>query len=126
MRVFLGGTCGAHDYRDKVIPQLQCDYFNPHVANWTKESRVIEEQEKERCDKLLYVFTSEMRGYYGIAEVVDCSYKFKGKIVLCILYSGFGDVKRESLEAVEELCARNGVTVLRSLDDVVSYLNEQS
>ena len=31
MKVFLGGTCAESKWREKLIPLLQCDYFNPVV-----------------------------------------------------------------------------------------------
>lgn len=35
--VFLGGTCNNSTWRDKLIPLLTVDYFNPIVNEWTKE-----------------------------------------------------------------------------------------
>ena len=37
MKVFLGGTCNNSKWRDKLIPMLNIDYFNPVVDDWTEE-----------------------------------------------------------------------------------------
>ena len=40
--VFLGGTCNNSTWRDKLIPLLKIDYFNPVVEDWTEEAQQIE------------------------------------------------------------------------------------
>ena len=47
MKVFLGGTCAKSKWRDNIIPQLKCEYFNPVVDDWTPECQKIEEREKK-------------------------------------------------------------------------------
>lgn len=37
-RVFLGGTCNGSMWRDKLIKDLKCDFFNPVVDDWTEEA----------------------------------------------------------------------------------------
>lgn len=34
MEIFLGGTCNNSKWRDKLIPMIFCEYFNPVVDNW--------------------------------------------------------------------------------------------
>ena len=63
MRVFLGGTCTGHNWREQIIPKLHCDYFNPLVENWTEECRLIEEKEKKRV----------MLWYTAMQDVVQMS-----------------------------------------------------
>ena len=46
MKVFLGGTCAESKWRDNIIPQLKCEYFNPVVDDWTPECQKIEERKK--------------------------------------------------------------------------------
>ena len=57
MKVFLGGTCAESKWRDNIIPQLKCEYFNPVVDDWTPECQKIEEREKRICEYHLYVIT---------------------------------------------------------------------
>lgn len=33
-KVFLGGTCNDTTWRDKIIPYLKIDYFNPIVLQF--------------------------------------------------------------------------------------------
>lgn len=37
-RVFLGGTCNDSTWRDNLIQQLEIDYFNPVVPDWTEDA----------------------------------------------------------------------------------------
>lgn len=60
-KVFLGGTCNESTWRDELIPKLEeidFDYFNPVVEDWTPECQDIEIYEKaNNCDIHLYVIT---------------------------------------------------------------------
>ena len=37
MKVFLGGTCNESTWRNRIIPMLAIDYFNPVVDDWNEE-----------------------------------------------------------------------------------------
>lgn len=41
MKVFLGGTCNESTWREKLIPMLKIDYFNPVVKDWKSENMNI-------------------------------------------------------------------------------------
>jgi hypothetical protein len=123
MKVFLGGTCAGRNWRDEIIPQLQCNYYNPIVKNWSEADRLREVHERQTADYVLYVLTSDMAGVYSIAEVIDDSNKRPMKTLLCVLYDGFGPKMSHSLRAVEKLAAENGARVFESLDEVVRFLN---
>lgn len=123
MKVFLGGTCAGRNWRDEIIPQLQCNYYNPIVKNWSEADRLREVHERQTADYVLYVLTSDMAGVYSIAEVIDDSNKRPMKTILCVLYDGFGPKMSHSLRAVEKLAAENGARVFESLDEVVRFLN---
>lgn len=125
MRVFLGGTCSGYKWRDKLIPLLKCEYYNPIVKNWCEEDRIREVYEREHDDYVLYVITSGLKGVYSIAEITDDSNKRPEKTILCILYDGFDKRMSHSLKAVERLVKSNGATVLSSLEQVVEYLNDR-
>ena len=60
-KVFLGGTCNNSTWRDKLIQQLEIDYFNPVVSDWTEEAYKRELKERETCDFVLYVITPNLR-----------------------------------------------------------------
>lgn len=84
-KVFLGGTCNESTWRDFLIKQLQIDYFNPVVDDWTEDCMIEERKQREICDFVLYTITPKMTGVYSIAEVVDDSNKRPEKTVFCLL-----------------------------------------
>lgn len=45
-KVFLGGACSGYKWRNKLIPMLKCDYYNPIVKNWSESDRLAEVREK--------------------------------------------------------------------------------
>ena len=129
MKVFLGGTCAESKWRETLIPKLLCNYFNPVVEDWTEECQAIEEEEKVICDYHLYVITPKMQGVFSIAEVVNDSMKLKDKCVFCVTKEDddreWTKGEKKSLDATSRLIANNGGTVLYSLDEVASFLNER-
>lgn len=108
-KVFLGGTCNGSTWREKLIPVIQINYFNPVVENWTEEAQKKEEIEKlVDCDIHLYVITSEMTGVYSIAEVVDSVHNRMKKTILHVIPDGFSASQLKSLEATVNLIRRRG------------------
>ena len=126
MKVFLGGTCSGYKWRDDLIPMLNCDYYNPIVKNWSEEDRLREVRERETADYVLYVITSGMKGVYSIAEIIDDSNKRPEKTIVCVLYDNIDEQMSKSLSATLNLAKSNGATVLNSLEDIASFLNEVS
>lgn len=123
MKVFLGGTCSGYKWRNKLIPMLKCDYYNPIVKNWSEKDRLREVHERETADYILYVITSGLKGVYSIAEIIDDSNKRPEKTIVCILYDGFDEKMSHSLKAVVNLAKSNGVKVCNSLAEVAKYIN---
>ena len=132
MKVFLGGTCTGHNWREQIIPKLHCDYFNPLVENWTEECRLIEEKEKKICDYHLYVINGFMTGVYSIAEIVDDAHTMdKSKLVVVFYYDSFVSKKKRhtnkklvhSLMATEKLLNKLGVNVYHQVADAICYIN---
>ncbi len=133
MKVFLGGTCNESTWRDRLISQLEIDYFNPVVPDWTEECMVEEIRQRESCDFVLYVITPFMTGAYAIAEAVDDSNKRPKKTLFCFLECDinekgegksftFGQVK--SLEAVWKMVQQNDAYTFTSLNQIGLFLNE--
>jgi len=150
-RVFLGGTCNESTWREELIPKLKIDYFNPVVDNWTDEAYQNELRERIECCFVLYVITPKMHGVYSIAEVVDDSNKKPERTLFCFLESElkkeeneeirrtnfpkafiddkkiyFSTAQKKSLIAVGNMVQRNGGKWLKSLDEVVKFLNKYS
>lgn len=126
-KVFLGGTCNDSDWRDRLIPALAIDYYNPVVPDWTEECYQREIREREECDYCLYVITPKMTGVYSIAEVIDDSNKRPEKTVFAFLFDDDGDVFDEgqirSLDRVGRMVESNGGKYCKCLFQVVDYLN---
>ena len=129
MKVFLGGTMNGSDWREKLISNLNIDFFNPIVDIWDDKAKLNEINEKNSCDFLLFVITPLMDGVYSIAEVVDASNKMPEKTILCILDNDDGKKwtksQKYSLNAVENLVHSNGAFVFKSLGETQSFLNQQ-
>lgn len=127
MKVFLGGTCIGYDWRSKLIPKLNCDYYNPIVKDWNEEAQLRELQERKTSDFVLYTITNDMCGIYSIAEVVDDSNKRPRKTIFCNLYINNGSEESKHMErslfALEQLLRRNNVRIFHTLDEVANYLN---
>lgn len=127
MKVFLGGTCNNSTWREKLIPNLKMDYFNPVVPIWDEQAQLIEIKEKDTADFLLFVITPLMSGVYSIAEVVDASNKKPKNTILCILDEDskkWTKSQRDSLSAVENLVQSNGAFVFNNLEDTTAFLNQ--
>lgn len=128
-KVFLGGTCNESTWRDKLIPMLKIDYFNPVVDNWTEECMEVERQERKICDFCLYVLTPKMTGVYSVAEVVDDSNKRPDKTILVLLFEdeekSFTKGQWKSLGAVCDMILDNGGEVFYELGDAARYMNKE-
>jgi len=128
-KVFLGGTCNGSTWRDKLIPFLKIDFFNPVVPDWTEECYQEELRQRKTCD-WCYSITPKMTGVYSIAEVVDDSNKRPDKTIMCILTEDDGelfDLKQiKSLKAVAKMVEFNGGRVFANLYDLEQFLNEEN
>ena len=126
--VFLGGTCAHSDWRKQLMPILDSyniTYFNPVVSDWTSSCQVIEDWHKEHDDFNLFVITSEMKGVFSIAEVVDLSNKRPTTTIFCVLRDGFTKGQLKSLDATIKLVKNNGAIVVDSIEDIASILNKK-
>ena len=126
-KAFLGGTCNHSNWRDKLIPILNIDYFNPVVKEWDEIAQDNEIYQRATCDYVLYVITPKMSGVYSIAEVVEDSIKRPKKTIFCFIENDAGFIfsthQIKSLNAVADMVKRNGAMYLSTLDDVANFLN---
>lgn len=127
MRVFLGGTVNGSTWRDYVIGKISIDYFNPVVPDWNEAALERELYERRHCHYCLYVITPKLEGFYGLAEVTDDSFKRPDRTIYCFLKEDGGDEftmeQCRSLEALGRRVEKNGAIWLKSLDEVVAFLN---
>ena len=129
-KVFLGGTCNESTWRDELIPKLEeidFDYFNPVVEDWTPKCQDIEIYEKaNNCNIHIYVITNKMKGVFSIAEAIESVFNKDKKTIFCVLdgFDGdFPDYQVKSLEAVGRMVERNGGKYVSSLDKIIEILN---
>ncbi len=127
--LFLGGTCNNSTWREKLIPLLKINCFNPVVDNWTIECQEEELRQREICDYVLYTITPLMTGFYSIAEVVDDSNKRPEKTILCIIGEDngvkFTAHQAKSILAIAAMVERNGGFTTNNLQAVADYLNNK-
>ena len=127
-KVFLGGTCNESTWRDEIIPQLTIDYFNPVVDDWTPQCQAEEERQRnELCNLHLYVITSRMTGVFSIAEAVESAITKHEKCIFCYLDTDgeltFTKGQKKSLDAVGNMVTKYNAYWVKSLNDVLEYLN---
>ena len=122
-KIFMGGTCNDSSWREDLIPQLEIDYFNPVVDDWTPECMKEEIKQRKTCDYVLCVITSDMTGVYSIAEVIDDSNKRPEKTIFCVIENGFDKAQKKSLKQVEEMVKGNGATICSSLKEIAKFVN---
>lgn len=128
-KVFLGGTCNGSKWRDIIINNINKDYFNPVVKDWTPACQEEERRQKEKeCDCELYVITPKIKGVFSIAEVVDASNKRPDETLFCFIDTeddfSFDEGDIRSLNAVKDLVKSNGAHVFNSLEDVIEFINK--
>jgi hypothetical protein len=108
-KVFLGGTCNETIWRERLIPIIQVDYFNPVVDDWTPECQEQEEVEKaDACNIHLYVITDAMLGVFSIAEVIESSMTKGKQTIFHVVPDGFKPSQLKSLMAVAEMVRKHG------------------
>ena len=109
MKVFLGGTCNNSTWRDKLMPLIQVDYFNPVVEDWNEECQANEEDEKDnKCNIHLYIITKEMIGVFSIAEAIESVHMDGIVTILHVMPEGFDKGQLKSLDAVIKMVRFHG------------------
>lgn len=126
-KVFLGGTTNKSDWRDKIIKDLNIDYFNPVVTDWNEKAQKEEIKQRKECDFVLYVITPKMEGVYSIAEVIDDSNKRPDKTIFCYLLEDndkeFTTHQLKSLKMVGEMVKENKANWFKTIEEVIDFLN---
>ena len=125
MKVFLGRTCNGDDWRSDFISKLTCDYFNPVVDDWNEEAQQNEIYEREHADYVLYCLTSDMIGFYSIAEVVEDSNKRPDKTLFVVKDFDCFEVHHQKsfISLIDNILKPNGVQCFYDLEEVARFLN---
>ncbi len=129
MKIFLGGTVNQSDWRDKLIPKLKIEYFNPVVKDWNEAAQKEEIKQRKECDFVLYVITPKMIGVYSIAEAVDDSNKRPEKTLFCFLDKDddkeFNEHQAKSLKQTAKMIEENGSKIFKSLNEIAEFVNNK-
>ena len=127
-KVFLGGTTNNSDWRERLIPMLNINYFNPVVKEWNEAAQEEEIRQRKNCDYVLYVITPKMEGYYSIAEVVDDSNKRPARTIFCFLLEDddkvFTKHQLKSLMMIKKMITENGAITFNSLEEIATFLTK--
>lgn len=97
MNIFLGGT-RTSDWRGdfkKFLEQLDIQYVDPVVEDWTPDCALLEEKKKKECSHILFVITPNMKGFYSIWEMSAIAHTNPEKLIVCFVKSDF--IKTESM-----------------------------
>jgi len=126
----MGGTCNGSLWRDRLVPLLLIESFNPVVEDWTEECMQQEIDERADSDFCLYTITPKMTGVFSIAEVVDDSNKRPEKTIMVILEQDedaeFSEAQLKSLSQVARMVQANGGRAFRSLEDAAKHMNSRT
>lgn len=127
MKVYLGGTSNSSSWRDYVIANLQIEHFDPTAIAEQQDTHQQQQYERRHCDFLLHVITPKEVDFYSIAEAADDALKRPDRSIFCYLREDggeeFDEKALQSLENVGWRVEKNGAIWLKSLDEVVAYLN---
>jgi hypothetical protein len=108
--------------------------YNPVIPDWSEKDRKKEDDIKNNALINLFVITPDMRGYYSIAEAIDCSHKPGCKSIL-IVYdkhdNGFDKMEKHSFDHIGELIKSNGgiyeyISGEDALDNLVDMLIKEA
>lgn len=145
--IFLGGTVEGFDWRSGLIAKWKkamndpsnkkinhIKLYNPILPNWSEEDRKREDEIKNNSLINIFVITPDMRGYYSIAEAINCSHKTGSKSIL-IVYdkydNGFDKMQKHSFDHIGELIKTNGgiykyVSGDDALDEIMDILIKEA
>lgn len=132
--IFLGGTCNGSKWRDILLEKyeekmrvedIQLNFFNPVVSEWTQEAYREENRQKKYCDINIFCITPKMTGVYSIAELVDISNKSPNRLMVIFLDEDGGEKftvgQWKSLMAVKLLLIENDVNhIYENIQDCVN------
>ncbi|UZR95725.1 hypothetical protein [Chondrinema litorale] len=144
-KVFLGGVGNESSWREQIIPNLTIGYVDPLQEDNTHQKQsgyaplskprvsvnnamyTSANAAANTCDFLLYVITPLMQGFYLIPALIEDSNKKPEKTLFCAVFEEnhklFTPHQKKSLEATGKMVERNGGRWLKSLDEVVNFLN---
>lgn len=133
-KVALLGTCNDTTWRDKLIPLLTVEFFDPVIKDrkWSEEDRQNEILQTQNCELVVFAFTPRMTGLFSIAEAIDCSNKRPRSTVIFLQESDISDEGKRivftpsvqaSMDAIINLAKANGAKICYDLESVAQFVN---
>lgn len=127
-KVFLDGTFDESTWRDKLIPMLEIEYFNPAVYDWSPECRAQELKARENCDYFLYVITPKASLKFEVNGLLENARTHPEQTLFCFLTDDggecFTDYMMDFMHNLFKLVESNGATVAYDLEQVAEILNK--
>lgn len=128
--VFLGGTCAGSGWRDRLIPKLEADCFDPVVNDWNEEAMKKEIKAKDESDVCLYVLTPASDSPFSIAEVVDDSNKRPSKVVFHFMKKDevngtvfeYNPHQLKALDKIGKLIRSNGAQYAETEEELIAII----
>jgi hypothetical protein len=138
-QVYLGGTVGVNDWRDRVTASLAAQgvdvglFFNPVVGDWNQEAQTREDRVKATAPHLVYVIGNpgtpgnEVSAYSLVELVlalVDDRDQGTRRTVAVFDTTGMSDhVTRAITKTVRDLKQRfPDAAILDSIDELIDWL----
>lgn len=108
-KIYLGGSISTK-WREKLIPLLKLQYFDPKTEDCDEVSKAIEDIEKrDKCNIHLYVITSgDIDIPKNIAEATESTFNQEKSTIFAIIPQ---DIEKKALESLKKAAAiiiRNG------------------
>ncbi len=127
-KVFLGGTAGDSKWRDRLIPSLTVDAFNPVVADWTPADQEREDEYKANADIVLYYFTGRTPGLYSAFEVGVDAAKRPNQTVFFFDNDdegvAFENHAAKAMKKMGQDCEKLGATWCKTREELIAFLNK--
>jgi hypothetical protein len=134
MKLFLGGTVGNNDWRDKFTKSLVdagvpvADIFDPVVKDWNEAAREVEEKAKAECRYMMF-FISDPRveginiSAYSMVEATMGLYdKPKTTVVVFDKFPFSGHVLKAMTQTENVLRKRHPeALIFGSMDEAVEF-----
>lgn len=133
LKVFLGGTCGKSDWREKIIKMFndKVDYFNPIVDSWNRQAQEREDLHKAQDDIVLFVITPETDNTYSISEITSLAATDTNRLILCVLSKvNCNKFDKHTLQVwrkiVKDLKRKYRISFYRNLKSVAKEINRRA
>lgn len=129
-KVFLAGTTDSN-WREKFIPYLQIEWFNPIVNEINLESKALEIKEKQNSDYVLYYIAPSANNYLAIAEAIDDSIRRPSSTIFyiqdnpesCIQFHKYHPEIYKALQTIGKRVQLNGGQYFRGRNELLRFLN---